>query len=963
MLRRHLCWLILGVLLAPQLLAGTVYYVATSGDDAYNGLFPSAQGGVNGPFRTLRHAAAAVHAGDTVRIRAGIYQEASNWSTSGTQAQPIAITNYNGETVVIDGNGHTIPGGAYSVLLSVKGDWISVSNLEIRYSSWYGLMVNGAHCTVGNVYSHHQWGSGITMTGSYGLIENCRVYNNSLQNEYFQPHSPGTWSSGIAVCRAPSYVTVRNCTAWDNWGQGIDTYECTHVTVEDCVSYNNQQNFYISDAKFILFQRNLAYCTPGNMIQGYTTQNNILMGDERFNPPSSDNTVINNLCLGGERNIFCGKNVLENCLIANNTFVNASSTAGSESAGISINPGTYSNARILNNIILQEGGTKIAANGASGIIFGDNNWSKTPPSNCQGAGDVIAEPLLARIGPTGPGQLTPGWFKILDNSPARDQARVLGAVIEDFFRTPRGGQPDIGAHEIPGGASPLAVSATGSPTMGPAPLMVSFTGSASGGTSPYSYSWNFGDGGSSTSQSPSHTYLSIGSYTAILTVTDVAAATAESTVDIAVSGNAPLSVSVSAAPMSGPAPLVVNFTGNANGGAPPYSYSWTFGDDGSASSQNPSHTYTTAGNYVATLTVTDSGSSSASDSADIAVSTEGTTASLTLAMQTGAPSPGEGGSTDPAPGTYTFAIGSAARANSIPIKDYRFSRWEGDPPASSMFDTEVTVVMDHDKSLTSTFCTKCADVTGDLKVTPADAQRAFDIYLKKIANPTWCEWENADVNSSGTQLEPEVTPADAQLIFRKYLKKGSGTSSCSGNDRMAAAALESPAPAAVKLALSNPGLDPSGDVSIPVFVESSAAIGAFGFDLVFPSDQLTFVGLERTAMTAAFSRVEARVIPYSGPTDMPRREPGTAANAGLLRVGGFKAEPSTGPSSGVLITLIFRVTGDVGSSSPVSIIAAYDDIRNAFLPDRVLPSKTKRVGERPRPLIPERGSTGKAQER
>ena len=88
---------------------------------------------------------------------------------------------------------------------------------------------------------------------------------------------------------------------------------------------------------------------------------------------------------------------------------------------------------------------------------------------------------------------------------------------------------------VSGTGSPLSATAAGTPTSGQIPLTTNFTGSAAGGTPPYAYSWNFGDGSAaSTTQNPSHTYASVGSYTATLTVTDSAspAHTASSTVAI-----------------------------------------------------------------------------------------------------------------------------------------------------------------------------------------------------------------------------------------------------------------------------------------------------------------------------------------------------------------------------------------------------------------------------------------------
>jgi PKD repeat protein len=160
----------------------------------------------------------------------------------------------------------------------------------------------------------------------------------------------------------------------------------------------------------------------------------------------------------------------------------------------------------------------------------------------------------------------------------------------------------------PVAGSPTALpSAT--PTSGTAPLTVSFTGSASGGTPPYTYAWSFGDSSTSTLQSPAHTYTGVGTYSATLTVTDSAGKTGQASVTITVSSS-PSSGSptatATASVTSGTSPLVVSFTGAGSGGSPPYTYAWNFGDDSTSVLQNPSHTYTTAGTFMATLTVTDS---------------------------------------------------------------------------------------------------------------------------------------------------------------------------------------------------------------------------------------------------------------------------------------------------------------------------------------------------------------------
>jgi PKD repeat protein len=473
-------------------------------------------------------------------------------------------------------------------------------------------------------------------------------------------------------------------------------------------------------------------------------------------------------------------------------------------------------------------------------------------------------------------------------------------------------------------STPLQASVIASPASGPAPLTTSFSGSATGGTPPYGYSWSFGDGSSSSVQNPSHTYSSAGNYTATLTVNDSKSVSDSESINIAVSSApAPLSAAASASPLSGTAPLTTSFSGSATGGTPPYSYSWSFGDGSSSSAQNPSHTYSSAGNYTATLTVNDGKSSSASSSISISVgSISGF--SLAIASETGAPAPGPGGTTDPSPGSYSYAVGSSIDVKSVANPDYRFSKWAGDIIEAAMFNTQTTITIDKNKTLSGSFCTKCGDVNGDLKITPADAQAAFDIFLGKISNPTWCEKENADVNSSGSKLNPKVTPADAQVIFSKYLKKGIALGDCSGNSRSATSAAGALGSSSTKLAMNSLSAAPGDDIYVPILVESSSEISAFGFDVLFSSEILTFIGLEKAELTVEYDQLAANVL-------LPDQTIIEGPNYATLRVGGYETDPTQKPLSGILVVLIFRVTGINEESSPIQITTAYDDIQDALI--------------------------------
>ena len=90
--------------------------------------------------------------------------------------------------------------------------------------------------------------------------------------------------------------------------------------------------------------------------------------------------------------------------------------------------------------------------------------------------------------------------------------------------------------------------------------------------------------------------------------------------DVEVSNQPPTAV-MSATPSTGAAPLTVTFDGS--GSTDPdgtiASYSWNFGDGATSAATNPSHTYTSARTYKATLTVTDNAGSTASASVTITV--------------------------------------------------------------------------------------------------------------------------------------------------------------------------------------------------------------------------------------------------------------------------------------------------------------------------------------------------------
>jgi endonuclease/exonuclease/phosphatase family metal-dependent hydrolase len=85
--------------------------------------------------------------------------------------------------------------------------------------------------------------------------------------------------------------------------------------------------------------------------------------------------------------------------------------------------------------------------------------------------------------------------------------------------------------------------------------------------------------------------------------------------------NQPPQLSISASPTSGTSPLFVSFSSSASD--PDgfiASYFWNFGDNSTSSSANPTHTYSSAGSFLAYLTVTDNSGAATTKNVTINVS-------------------------------------------------------------------------------------------------------------------------------------------------------------------------------------------------------------------------------------------------------------------------------------------------------------------------------------------------------
>ncbi len=119
-----------------------------------------------------------------------------------------------------------------------------------------------------------------------------------------------------------------------------------------------------------------------------------------------------------------------------------------------------------------------------------------------------------------------------------------------------------------------------------------------------SWSWDFGDGGVSGSQNPSHTFSTSGNQNVTLSITSSNGCISTYTGIVSVN---PLPVAnfsaINACQNSSASFTDLSSVSSGN----ITSYSWTFGDGATSAQQNPTHSYSSNGNFTVTLQVTTAG--------------------------------------------------------------------------------------------------------------------------------------------------------------------------------------------------------------------------------------------------------------------------------------------------------------------------------------------------------------------
>ncbi len=158
---------------------------------------------------------------------------------------------------------------------------------------------------------------------------------------------------------------------------------------------------------------------------------------------------------------------------------------------------------------------------------------------------------------------------------------------------------------ITGTKAQLVADFTGNPLSGCAPLIVHFTDQSQG--NPTQWKWYLGNSTISFLQNPSATYFNPGTYNIKLVIQNAAGTADSITKTQFVTVYSQPSVDFIGNPLAGCYPLPVQFTDQSIPGDGSINlWQWDFGDGTLATIQNPTHTYTNAGNFNVSLRVRNS---------------------------------------------------------------------------------------------------------------------------------------------------------------------------------------------------------------------------------------------------------------------------------------------------------------------------------------------------------------------
>jgi hypothetical protein len=153
------------------------FYVSTTGSDSNPGTQAA-------PWRTVQHAADTVHAGSTVNVRGGIYEEIVTLKSSGNATDGyITFRSVSGETAILDA-AHITPDGRSGILTIRDKSYVRIEGFEIRNY---------------HTAEHRLTPLGISIMGAGSHIELLKNNVHHIEQTFEGRDGPGHGANGFGI--------------------------------------------------------------------------------------------------------------------------------------------------------------------------------------------------------------------------------------------------------------------------------------------------------------------------------------------------------------------------------------------------------------------------------------------------------------------------------------------------------------------------------------------------------------------------------------------------------------------------------------------------------------------------------------------------------------------------------------------------------------------------------------------
>ena len=329
------------------------YYVATTGND-------SNPGTQSAPWRTIQHAADTVHAGSTVYVRGGIYEELVRISVSGNANDGfITFRSYPGETAVLDAI-HATPEGRQGVLTIQNQSYVRIEGFEIRNF---------------RTAEHHLTPLGINVIGSGSHIELLKNNVHHIEQTFPGRDKPGSGGNGFGIA---VYGTNAQAPITDLIIDGNEVHHLKTGSSESLVVNGNVTNFRITHnivhdnnnigIDVIGFERTAHDPAVDQARDGTVSHNLVYNITSRGNPAYGNDQSSDGIYVDGGTRILIEQNTIHDVdfgielasehkdratsyIIARNNLIYHCHTAGVSIGGYAPDRGHTEHSQVLNNTL------------------------------------------------------------------------------------------------------------------------------------------------------------------------------------------------------------------------------------------------------------------------------------------------------------------------------------------------------------------------------------------------------------------------------------------------------------------------------------------------------------------------------------------------------------------------------------------------------------------------------------